>query len=166
MCTEGPDAHFSTRVQGRGLVLGHRHFAQILAWVRLKKGCVHISAQWGTVLRHRVCERCLNFPRATKELGHVCRHAGYLIHWCQIQLLTRIAERRFLTGLPRGYFFWGEGAAIHTQATIKPCRLPLRETESLVRLKHKLIQKIVPFWKTFVPNKMSTIFKWGLYNNF
>ena len=42
---------------------------------------------------------------------------------------TRIAERRFLTGLPRGYFFCGEGAAIHTQATIKPCRRPLRETE-------------------------------------
>ena len=63
---------------------------------------------------------------------------------------TRIAERRFLTGLQRGYFFWGEGAAIHTQATIKPCRQPLHATESHVRLKHKLIQKIVPFWKTFV----------------
>ena len=81
-------------------------------------------------------------------------------------LETRIAERRFLTGLPRGYFFWGEGTAIHTQATIKPCRRPLRETESPVRLKHKLIQNIVPFWKTFVTMKMSTIFKWGLYNNF
>ena len=48
VCTEGPDAHFSARVQGRVLVLplGHRHFAHILAWVRLKKGCVHISAQW------------------------------------------------------------------------------------------------------------------------
>ena len=37
-------------------------------------------------------------------------------------LETRIAERQFLTGLPRGYFFWGEGAVIHTQATIKPCQ--------------------------------------------
>ena len=27
---------------------------------------------------------------------------------------TRIAERRFLTGLQRGYFFWGEGVAIYT----------------------------------------------------
>ena len=44
-CTQGPNAHFSARVQGGVLVLGHRHFAQILAWVRLKKGCVHISAQ-------------------------------------------------------------------------------------------------------------------------
>ena len=42
---------------------------------------------------------------------------------------------RFLTGLPRGYFFWGKGAAIHNKATIKPCRRPLRETESHVRLK-------------------------------
>ena len=66
---------------------------------------------------------------------------------------TRIAERRFLTGLPRGYFFWGEGAAIHTQATIKPCRQPLHPTEPHVRLKHKLIQNIVPFWKTFVTPK-------------
>ena len=67
---------------------------------------------------------------------------------------TRIAERRFLTGLPRGYFVWGKGAAItDTQATIKPRRRPLRETESHVRLKHKLIQNIVPFWKTFVTKK-------------
>ena len=79
---------------------------------------------------------------------------------------TRIAERRFLTGLQRGYFFWGEGAAIHTQATIKPCRQPLHATESHVRLKHKLIQNIAPFWKTFVTKKRSTIFKWGLYNYF
>ena len=28
--------------------------------------------------------------------------------------LTRISERRFLTELQRGYFFWGEGAAIHS----------------------------------------------------
>ena len=61
---------------------------------------------------------------------------------------------RFLTGLQRGYFFRGEEAAItDTQATIKPCRQPLRETESQVRLKHKLIQNIVPFWKTFVTTK-------------
>ena len=80
---------------------------------------------------------------------------------CQNITKTRIAERRFLTGLPRGYFFWGEGEAIHTQATTKPCRRPLRETESHVRLKHKLIQNIVPFWKTFVTKKMSTIFNWG-----
>ena len=40
----------------------------------------------------------------------------------EIKIKTRIAERRFLTGLQRGYFFWGEGAAMHTQATIKPCR--------------------------------------------
>ena len=71
----------------------------------------------------------------------------------RILVKTRIAERRFLTGLPRGYFFWGEGAAIHTQATIKSCRRPLRETKSHVRLKHKLIQNIVPFWKTFVTKK-------------
>ena len=62
----------------------------------------------------------------------------------QIFKKTRIAERQFLTGLQRGYFFRGEGAAIHTQATIKPCRQPLHATESHVRLKHKLIQNIVP----------------------
>ena len=67
--------------------------------------------------------------------------------------ITRIAERRFLTGLQRGYFFWGEGAAIHAQATIKLCRQPLHATESHVRLKHKLIENIVPFWKTFVTKK-------------
>ena len=36
-------------------------------------------------------------------------------------------------------FFWEEGAAVHTQATIKPCRRPLRDIESHVRLKRKLI---------------------------
>ena len=47
------------------------------------------------------------------------------------------------------YFFWGEEAAIHTQATIKPCRRLLHETGSHVRLKHKLIQNIVPFERLF-----------------
>ena len=37
------------------------------------------------------------------------------------------------------FFFWEEGAAVHTQATIKPCRRPLRDIESHVRLKRKLI---------------------------
>ena len=70
------------------------------------------------------------------------------------------------SGLQRDYFFWGEGAAIHTQAATKPCRRPLHATESHVRLKHKLIQNIVPFWKTFVTKKKKiTIFMWGLYNN-
>ena len=45
----------------------------------------------------------------------------------------------------KGLFFLREGAAIHTQATIKPCRQPLHATESHVTLKHKLIQNIVPF---------------------
>ena len=71
--------------------------------------------------------------RAPLEINHSSAH------------ITRIAERRFLTGLQRVYFFGGEGAAIHTQATIKPCWQPLHATESHVRLKHKLIQNIVPF---------------------
>ena len=105
---------------------------------------------------------------------------GNLDYWvCSLFLPRRCQRRwlyskqespkdRFLTGLQRGYFFWREGAAIHTQATIKPCRQPLHATEPHVRLKHKLIQNIVPFWKTFVTKKKkkSTIFKWGLYNYF
>ena len=55
-----------------------------------------------------------------------------------------------------GRFFLREEAAVHTQATIKPCRRPLRDIESYVRVKN------VPFWKTFVTKKMSTIFKLGL----
>ena len=67
--------------------------------------------------------------------------------------------------LPKGDFNWaatgrfflrGGGIAVHTQATIKPCRRPLRDKESYVRVKN------VPFWKTFVTKKMSTIFKLGL----
>ena len=42
--TQGARAHCCARVQGRDLVLGHRHRARIFAWV-LKKRCVHISAQ-------------------------------------------------------------------------------------------------------------------------
>ena len=45
----------------------------------------------------------------------------------------------------KGLFFLRGGGAIHTQATIKPCRQPLHATEPHVRLKHKLIQTIVPF---------------------
>ena len=66
---------------------------------------------------------------------------------CQNITKTRIAERRFLTGLPRGYFFLrGSGGYTHSGR-------PLRETESHVRLKHKLFQNIVPFWKTFATKK-------------
>ena len=35
--------------------------------------------------------------------------------------------------------FWFEGAAVHTQATIKSCRRSLRDIESYVRVKHKPI---------------------------
>ena len=86
-------------------------------------------------------ENSLSRPAWQDSVGH--KEALHLKEnqWCR---LTRIAERRFLTGLLRDYFFWGEGAAIHTQATIQPCRRPLRETESHVRLKHKLVQNIVP----------------------
>ena len=44
MCTQGPGAHLSARVQGLDLVLGHRNRARILARI-LQKRCVHISAQ-------------------------------------------------------------------------------------------------------------------------
>ena len=91
------------------------------------------------------------FHICLKFLFSVFVFAFKLYNENQNQNLIRIAERRFLSGMPRGYFFfWGEVAALHTQATIKPCRRPLRDIESHVRLNHKLIQNIVPFWKTFV----------------
>ena len=105
-------------------------------------------------------ENCLWSPSFSEKLTRSA-DSSVSIHY-----LTRIAERRFLTWLQRDYFFWREGAAIYTQATITPCRQPLDATEPHVRLKHKLIQNIVPFWKTFVTKKKSTIFEWGLYNNF
>jgi len=37
------------------------------------------------------------------------------------------------------------GASVHTQATITPCRGTLRDIESRVRVKHKLILNIIPF---------------------
>ena len=43
--TQGPGAHFCARVQELDLVLVHRHHVRMLAWVCLKKECVHISAQ-------------------------------------------------------------------------------------------------------------------------
>ena len=63
----------------RDLVPGHRHRTRILAWVCLKKECVHISAQRVPYIGTK-CERCITLPRATKEIGHVCRHAGHLFH--------------------------------------------------------------------------------------
>ena len=56
------------------------------------------------------------------------------------------------------FFFRGEGAAIHSQATIKPCRRPLRETESHARLKHTHSEHCT-LLKDFRNKKMSTIFK-------
>ena len=44
VCTQGPSAQFSARVQGLDLVLGHGARARFLARA-LEKKCVHISAQ-------------------------------------------------------------------------------------------------------------------------
>ena len=76
--------------------------------------------------------RCLPVSKASTWLWRftLSRAAFQPIEQCK----TRIAERRYLTGLQRGYFFWREGAAIHTQATIKPCQQPLHATEPHVRL--------------------------------
>ena len=51
---------------------GHR--AQILAWVCLRKECVHISVQ-RVQYSGTKCEGFLTFPRVTKERGHVCTQA-------------------------------------------------------------------------------------------
>lgn len=40
-CRQGIGAHFSVRIQGLDLVLGHRHRARILAWVLEKRVCSH-----------------------------------------------------------------------------------------------------------------------------
>ena len=44
------------------------------------------------------------------------------------------SRKAILTGQPRGDFFGGEGVAVHTQTTIKPCRRPLRDTEGAFHL--------------------------------
>ena len=59
-------------------------------------------------------------------------------------IYTKNRGKAIFNWAAKGLFFLRGGAAIHTQATIKPCRRPLRETESHVGLKHKLIQNIVP----------------------
>ena len=45
VCTQGPGVHFCARVQVVDLVLWQRYRVRILAWVFLKKECVHISAR-------------------------------------------------------------------------------------------------------------------------
>ena len=91
------------------------------------------------------------------ELRNVC-------DWLSANKLflnTRIAERRFLTRLKRGYIFLRGGSSYTLSGYQNPCRRPLHATESHVRLKHKLIQNIVPFWKTFVTKKKRVPFLSG-----
>ena len=80
-----------TKPAKRDLVPGHRHRTRILAWVCLKKECVHISAQrvpyFGTK-----CERCITFPCATKEIGHY-------------YYTTRVPARRLFVPLMRNSDF-------------------------------------------------------------
>ena len=80
MCTQVPGAHFRARVQGLELVLGHRHRVRILVWVCLEKKGVFtlVPSEYRTraPCPGTKCEGCLTFPRALKEIGHVCRHAG------------------------------------------------------------------------------------------
>ena len=58
VCTQRPGVHFCARVQVLELVLGHWLRVRILAWVCLKKGCIHINTQrvpyLGTVSGHQV----------------------------------------------------------------------------------------------------------------
>ena len=83
-CTQVPGAHFRARVQGLELVLGHRHRVRILVWVCLEKKGVFtlVPSEYRTraPCPGTKCGGCLTFPRTTKEIGHVCRHAGYLFH--------------------------------------------------------------------------------------
>ena len=51
-----------------------------------KRVCWH-QCPASTVLWHQVC--CITFPRTTKEIGHVCRCAGYLLRWCRIPILIK-----------------------------------------------------------------------------
>ena len=74
-------------------------------------------------------------------------------------------------GSPIGDFNWatnfpgGEGDRSHSGH--QACRWPLRDIASHVRiLKTFTYSNIVPFWKTFVTRKMSTIFTSGLYSTF
>ena len=116
--------------------------------------CVMLQAgfnnPWSVILSTMEMTSQYSKLKWNQELRFHCKVLNILTSFL---LSTRIAERRFLTGLPRGYFFWGEGTAIHTQATIKPCWQPLHATESHVRLKHRLIQNIVPVWKTLLTKK-------------
>ena len=92
--TQGPGVHFCARVQVLYLLLGHRLRVRILAWVCLKKGCVHISAQrvqyLGTGSGHQVW-RLPYFSSCNRgnRTPDVCQHAGYLFHWCRIPLLIK-----------------------------------------------------------------------------
>lgn len=60
------------------------------------------------------------------------QHRGLHVGFFNLAVLRINRNRRkaVLTGLPRGDFFFGEVAAVRTQANIKPCRRPLRYIES------------------------------------
>ena len=60
------------------------------------------------------------------------QHRGLHVGFFNFDVLRINRNRRkaVLTGLPRGDFFFGEVAAVRTQANIKPCRRPLRYIES------------------------------------
>lgn len=52
------------------------------------------------------------------------QHGGLHVGFFNLDVLRINRNRRkaVLTGLPRGDFFFGEVAAVRTQANIKPCR--------------------------------------------
>ena len=83
-CTQGPGAHFSTRVQGLYPVLGHRNCAWILAQV-LKKRCVHIiSAQRVWYSGTSAWEASVNAPLVTRfmeEMSYVFSFTFFHCCW-------------------------------------------------------------------------------------
>ena len=105
----------------------------VCKWCRSVKSRIANQRGGTMVLRsgtitHKTGKRKASKCKSNPNSDNIC------LSFVHVLKVTRIAERRFLTGLPRGYFFWREGAAIHTQATIKPCQQPLHATEPHVRL--------------------------------
>lgn len=76
------------------------------------------------------------FHRIKTVSCHPCCRVPQLLHPTK----NKHSQKVILTGLPWGNFFWGEEAAVHTQATKKTCLWgPLHDAESMWSLEEDFL---------------------------
>ena len=114
----------------------------------------HWACEINEISNWNFCWRELSTPGLPFSTLSINIHPG-INATCNENMVNKNRQKVILTVQP---IFLGEGVAAHLGHQV--CSLPLHDVASHVRVKQTVTQlNIVPFWKSFITRKMSTIFK-------